>query len=131
MGMAEPFQFKKHYTLEEARQLLPQIRSALQKIRFLRERLATADQRMASLLKDGHELGGELVNQSLRHLAELRELLLGFHRQEIFLKDVDRGLVDFPSLRNGREIFLCWEEDDEDIEFWHDIEAGYAGRERL
>jgi hypothetical protein len=52
-------------------------------------------------------------------------------RLGIQAKDLDRGLVDFPSIRNGREVFLCWELEEDDIEFWHDIEAGYAGRERL
>jgi hypothetical protein len=47
------------------------------------------------------------------------------------IKDFDRGLVDFPHLREGREVFLCWELDEDDIAFWHDIDAGYAGRERL
>jgi hypothetical protein len=49
----------------------------------------------------------------------------------IQIKDLDRGLVDFPHLRNGREVFLCWELEDDDIEFWHDLDAGYPGRERL
>jgi hypothetical protein len=47
------------------------------------------------------------------------------------IKDFDRGLVDFPHLRDGREVFLCWELDEDDIAFWHDIDGGYAGRERL
>jgi len=44
---------------------------------------------------------------------------------------LNRGLIDFPSMREGREIFLCWEKDEDDIEYWHDLESGYAGRERL
>jgi hypothetical protein len=42
-----------------------------------------------------------------------------------------RGLVDFPALLGGKEVFLCWESDEDDIEFWHDLESGYGGRERL
>ena len=49
----------------------------------------------------------------------------------IQIKDLDRGLVDFPHVREGREMFLCWEFEDDDIEFWHEIDSGYAGRERL
>ena len=47
------------------------------------------------------------------------------------IKDFERGLVDFPHIRDGREVFLCWELSEDDIEFWHDIDAGYARRERL
>jgi hypothetical protein len=54
-----------------------------------------------------------------------------FRRRQIQVKDLRRGLLDFPALRDGREVFLCWEKDEEDIEFWHDLETGYGGRERL
>jgi hypothetical protein len=64
-------------------------------------------------------------------MAEIRELFLEFHRREIQIKDIARGLIDFPAIVAGREVFLCWEQGEEDIEFWHDLDAGYAGRERL
>ena len=53
--------------------------------------------------------------------------MLEFQRREIQVKDIDRGLIDFPALLGGKEVFLCWEQDEEDIEFWHDLDAGYAG----
>ena len=125
------YQFKKHYTREEARALLPKVREWLQKIRFYRDRLAHAEVKISSLLQNGDELGGELVNETLRQIAEFKELLVDLRKRAIFVKDFDRGLVDFAALRNGREVFLCWEEDEDDIEFWHDIESGYEGREKL
>ena len=47
------------------------------------------------------------------------------------MKDLSRGLVDFPALIGGREVFLCWEADEDDVEFWHELESGYGGREKL
>ena len=47
------------------------------------------------------------------------------------LQDLHRGLIDFPALMSGREVFLCWEDGEEAVEFWHDLDAGYAGRERI
>ena len=79
----------------------------------------------------GSDLGGELVNTWVRTLADLEDVLLEFQRREIQVKDLERGLVDFPALIGGKEVFLCWEQDEEDVEFWHDLDAGYAGRERL
>ena len=79
----------------------------------------------------GGDLGGELVNTWVRTLADLEEVLLEFQRREIQVKDIERGLVDFPAIIGGKEVFLCWEQDEEDIEFWHELDAGYAGRERL
>ena len=79
----------------------------------------------------GQDLGGHLVNHSVRLRAELRTLVMEFQRREIQIKDLDRGLLDFPALIGGREVFLCWEKDEDDIEFWHDLDAGYGGREPL
>ena len=64
-------------------------------------------------------------------MADFRDALGEFERREILIKDIDRGLLDFPALISGKEVFLCWEKDEEDIEFWHDLETGYGGRERL
>ena len=47
------------------------------------------------------------------------------------IKDLERGLIDFPAIVAGREVFLCWEQDEDDIEYWHDLDTGYAGREKL
>ena len=76
-------------------------------------------------------MGGPEVNAWLRAVADMQDVLREFQRREIQLKDPDRGLVDFPAIVDGKEVFFCWERDEEDIEFWHDLDAGYAGRERL
>jgi hypothetical protein len=124
-------QFQKHYTREEARALLPQIRKWLHRLARLRLDIETNDRRLEGLLASGQDLGGDMVNKSMQLLAEIKPLLLEFQSREIFIKDMERGLIDFPALIGGREVFLCWEKDDEDIEFWHDIDSGYAGREPL
>ncbi len=82
-------------------------------------------------MADGDDVGGEAVNQYIKTLARCHTVLSEFRVREIQLKDWSRGLIDFPAMRDGREIFLCWEKDEEDIEFWHDLEAGYIGRERI
>jgi hypothetical protein len=123
--------FSKHYTLEEARALLPSVRQWLSQLETCQERLQSLDERMAAALGKGNDMGGELVNQSIKTLAQSQQILQEFRLRQIQVKDLRRGLLDFPSVRNGQEIFLCWEKDEEDIEFWHDLETGYAGRERL
>jgi len=123
--------YSKHYTVEEARALLPLIRQWLSQLEEHHQRLLSLDERIAALLAKGDDAGGEIVNQSIRILAEIQQILHQFRLRQIQVKDLRRGLLDFPSLRNGQEVFLCWEKDEEDIEFWHDLEAGYPGRERL
>ena len=125
------YQFQKHYSRDEARALLPQIRSWLKQLQHLRQRLSRQDERLGQLLAAGNDLGGEIVNDWIKVLCETKALLQEFARREIQVKDLDRGLIDFPAILGGREVFLCWEEDEEDIEFWHDLDTGYAGRERL
>ena len=89
------------------------------------------EERLSGLMVPGCDLGGELVNSWVRKLVTFETVLLEFQRREIQVKDLQRGLIDFPAIIDGREVFLCWEQDEEDIEFWHELEAGYAGRERL
>ena len=86
------------------------------------------DRRLAGLMASGNGAGGSLVSQWVKSLVAIRELLGEFEEREILIKDLDRGLIDFPSLIGDKEVLLCWEKDEDDIEFWHDIDSGFAGR---
>jgi hypothetical protein len=124
-------QFEKHYTRDEANALLPQIRKWLAEGNRLRADLQLYEKRLSGLTGQGNDIGGETVNNWIRALADLQETLAEFQRRQIFIKDLERGLLDFPALMGDKEVFLCWESDEEAVEFWHDLETGYGGRERL
>ena len=126
-----PNHFQKHYTRDEARALLPQVKEWLQQLVERRAQYEKLEKRLETLRTDGADLGGEQVNKWIRSMAAIREALLQFYQREIQIKDLDRGLIDFPAIIGGKEVFLCWEQGEEDIEFWHDLDTGYAGRERL
>ena len=123
--------FKKHYTRDEARQLLPRVNEWLDRLVELRRSLQADDEQLSVALALGDALGGPLVNSSIRTIASLKDVLMEFEEREIQIKDLDRGLVDFPAFIAGKEAFLCWEKGEEDIEFWHDLSSGYSGREKL
>jgi hypothetical protein len=123
--------FHKHYTREEARDLLPQLRQWLERLAELRAEQHKLDERLAGLLAPGCDLGGSLVNSWVRTLSEMQAIIVEFLTREIQIKDIERGLIDFPALIGDKEVFLCWEKDEDDIEFWHDLDSGYAGREPL
>ena len=125
------YRYEKHYTREEAQALLPQLRQWLQRLNHLRGELERFDKRLSGLMNPGQDVGGELVNNWIRALVEAQEVLGQFQQRQIMIKDLERGLLDFPAIIGGKEVFLCWEQDEEDIEFWHDLDAGYGGRERL
>jgi hypothetical protein len=123
--------FKKHYTREEARALLPEMRKWLAELNRLRRDMESFDKRLSGLTEQGDDIGGDTVNNWIRTLADMQQILAEFQRREIFIKDLSRGLIDFPAIIGGKEAFLCWEMDEDDIEFWHDLETGFGGRERL
>lgn len=123
------FRFSKHYTLAEARAMLPEVRTWLVRIDELRSELESDEQRFTPPLSSGADLGGPRVDRWIRSMAEMQELLHEFSWREIQIKDLDRGLLDFPSIMDGREVYLCWEKGEDDIDYWHDVDAGYSGRE--
>jgi hypothetical protein len=123
--------FNRHYTLDEARALLPRIRQWLSRLDLLAEQLRSAERTIDSITATGADAGGSTVNQRLRLMADIKAVVREFEDREIQLKDIERGLIDFPSLRDGREVFLCWEKAEEDIEHWHDLDEGYPGRQGL
>ena len=125
------YRFQKHYTREEAQALVPQLRQWLAELNRLREEAERYDQRLGGLNTEGQDTGGETVNNWIRSLAAMQSLLAEFQNREVFIKDLSRGLVDFPALIGGREVFLCWEADEDTVEFWHDLDTGYGGREKL
>ena len=126
-----PHRFSKHYTREQARALLPQIREWLAQLNRLRAEVDQYDKRLTGLTTERQDTGGETVNNWIRALAGMQQILAEFQQRQIFIKDLSRGLIDFPTLLGGKEVFFCWESDEDDIEFWHDLDAGYGGRERL
>lgn len=126
------------FSVEEARALLPQVRPVLERLReafvALRgSRALEAAQRRASLA-DGHPLplpspaSDEEREQHEETLRECVELLDGWGIQ---LKDPERGLIDFPHEREGVVVLLCYELSETELAFWHPIETGYGGRQRI
>lgn len=126
------YQFPKHFTLDEARALLPRLREWFATIHTSKTQIEELEAKLGKAVdRTRGDQGGPDVAKLIRSMADMHAALQRIMRKGIQIKDIDRGLVDFPSLRDGREVFLCWELDEDDIEFWHDLEAGYAGRERL
>lgn len=123
--------FQKHYTREQVRALLPQVRAWLDDLVERRDKMDKQEELLNSLRPAGTDLGGYAVNDWVKLIAEFRALLFEFYQRDIEIKDLDRGLVDFPAIIGGKEVFLCWEKSEDDVEFWHDLDAGFGGREPL
>ena len=122
---------ERHYTPEQANAALGWVAERLERLRSARVRLGDEEAREAlSEASPGNGGGapGRVVSEGF---LELRAALIELQAVEVILRDLDRGLVDFPSLRDGREVYLCWEEGEEEIGWWHDLESGHAGRQPL
>ena len=124
--------FERHFTVDEANALLPRLREILDEVALHRDALREKAPHMEPILgaapgngggKAGSEYGVEAYNL---YLAIGRITELG-----VVLKDLDMGLLDFPHEREGRIVFLCWHPPEESVSYWHDIDAGYAGRQPL
>jgi hypothetical protein len=122
---------ERHFTREEANALLPQLTALLTQLREAKDELTDTDAHEALAEAAPTNGGGEEGRQVGIAFLEVRRLLEIVERAGIVLRDIDRGLIDFPALMDGREIYLCWEIGEDEVGYWHDIEGGYGGREAL
>ena len=127
-----PRQFKKHFSLEEAGALLPTLAAIFEEINTIKQELDIRGAERAEVLEAAKTNGGGskadyhfVLNRKIHRLLERIE------KKGVLVKDLDRGLVDFPHLRGNREIFLCWMVGEKEIGYWHDLDSGFAGRQPL
>jgi hypothetical protein len=121
----------RHYSLEEANAALPDLGEMLERLRDARSRLSDEEARSALAEAGPTNGGGAPARVVSSGFFDVRDVLGELREREIVLRDLDKGLVDFPSLRDGEEIYLCWAEGEDEIGFWHDPESGFAGRRPL
>ena len=121
----------RHYTVEEANAALGWVADAIGRLRTARAGLNDEEAREALAETGPQNGGGEPGRVVSEAFLELRAALGVLQEGEVVLRDLDRGLVDFPSLREGREVYLCWVEGEDEIGFWHDLEEGFGGRRPL
>ena len=124
--------FEKHFNVEEATALLPELREILGHIKTLRDKLVIDVEGALPVIRKMKENGGgHEANAYLDRVQELNGRLRRLGELGVQIKDVDKGLVDFPAWRGDQEIFLCWHLGEEAIRFWHTIESGFSGRQPL
>lgn len=129
----------RYFTLEEATALLPTLRPILERVIGLRARLERTERDLVSLhwkaRTNGHaeyqgSFGeGQSTRASLN--AEINAELVKIHELGVELKDPALGLLDFPSMRDGRVVYLCWRLGETEIGYWHEVDTGFAGRQPL
>jgi len=122
---------ERHFTREEANALLPQLTAMLGQLREAKNDLTDSEAHEALSEAAPSNGGGDEGRQVGVAFLEVRKLLETIEQSGIVLRDIDRGLVDFPAVLDGEEVYLCWELGEDEVGYWHDLEGGYGGREPL
>ena len=127
------------FTPEEANAALAEVRPLAERMVAARSMLLDAQRRQAELVARVASNGGGLAPPDVaaaavevqQATAELLAVLEELERLGVQVKDLDRGLVDFPCLHRGRVVLLCWELGEDEVAFWHSSDEGFAGRKPL
>jgi hypothetical protein len=122
---------ERHFTRVEANALLPRLNELLFKLRESKDELTDTEAHEALSEAAPSNGGGEEGKRVGVAFLEVRRLLETIEQAGIVLRDIDRGLVDFPAVIDGQEVYLCWELGEDEVGYWHDLEGGYGGREPL
>jgi hypothetical protein len=122
---------ERHYTVEQAEAARPWVAERVERIQDALDELRTPAAQSAMEEMDatvGGTWPGREVATAVLSLFSAAEQL---EAMDIVLRDADRGLVDFPSIRDGEEVYLCWEAGEPRVAWWHEPDAGFAGRRPL
>lgn len=130
---------KKYFTVAEANNALPLIRAIVRDVTTLAQNLRERHERLQRLrpdkrfrLSDAHDEEMQQVRVELeRGQEKMEEYVRELRQLGVELKDYTIGLIDFPSLMNGRPVYLCWRLDEAEVGHWHELDAGFAGRKKL
>jgi hypothetical protein len=128
---------QKLFTLEEALAVLPQVRQLLSDVQASKremERLSTVLERLLALSSGNGHLAADVASARellQREGARLESLIAELDATGAELKGIDEGLIDFRSEREDRTVYLCWRQGEDTISCWHELDAGFAGRQPL
>ncbi len=118
-----------YFTVSEARSLLPRVRGLTEEMVLLARQLHAFRPQIRGLAERGGEnTGSPEGTRYLTYLLQVQDCVSRIQRLGCVVKGVEDGLVDFPHLKEGREVYLCWKLGEDDIHFWHETDAGFAGR---
>jgi hypothetical protein len=124
---------ERHYTIDQANAVRGWVADRVQWIRDARASLVELGERAGDAVTSlDPDAGGSYPGREVaRPLVELSRAVGELEAVDIVLRDIDRGLIDFPAIRDGEEVYLCWLLDEDEVGFWHHPDAGFAGRQPL
>lgn len=122
----------KYFTLQEANEALNIIRPLMDEIQAIRQEILARRPDVWPVMERAAGNGGSQAASKLVEEFERLDILVHkIQETGALFKDINLGLLDFSALKDGHEVYLCWKYGENDIDFWHDIEAGFAGRQSI
>ena len=121
-----------YFTVEEAHALLPEIEFLMEELLERRAKVIESRDLIAGILEDVQSnVGGPVASAMVQEFLAIERLAKKIRSHGCIIKDLNNGLVDFPSIREGREVYLCWRFGEPRIDFYHELHAGFKGRQQL
>lgn len=122
----------KYFTVEEANALIPTVEPLLKKVLDRRARVSYTAQREQTLLSDFQSnIGSVATSTMVKDFLEIEALLDEIRSYGCTVKDINAGLLDFLSDRNGRDVFLCWKYGEPEVSYFHELHTGFQGRQPI
>jgi hypothetical protein len=123
----------RYFTVAEANALLPALRPRVARLVAAWRRLSAVQEQVVTILerKPRADLGGAPLTQAASDIVSAQNAMVAIQALGVELKDPATGLIDFPALRDGVVIYLCWRYGEPRVAFWHPVDTGFAGRQPL
>jgi hypothetical protein len=126
---------KKYYTAAEANATLPLVRLIVRDITVLAHALREQHRRLARLQEDAGPVAEAHLDETVAEIERIQDQMRDYEREleplQVEIKDYLTGLIDFPARFDGREVYLCWRLGEPEVAYWHELDAGFAGRQKL
>ena len=121
-----------YFTLQQANEALRIIRPLMDEVQLISQKiLASQPEAWPAIEKSAGNGGNKALSAMVQDFERLDALIHQILDTGVQIKDVNIGLLDFSAQRDGREVYLCWKYGENDIAFWHEVDAGYAGRQPI
>jgi hypothetical protein len=120
------------YSVAEANALLPYVRSVVETMLAARQQILLLQPDLWPTIQAAVFNGGsKTASEVTRYIIMIQSAIHTLQALNILVKDVNTGLIDFPAERDGQLVYLCWQFDEPSVQFWHDVDSGFAGRQRI
>ena len=123
---------KKYFTVEEANALIPELNDWVPRLQELFSIMHKGFPDIQKARSKAEYSGGSIYGTDYLKVAlKANQITKNLEKRGCVVKGIEMGLVDFPSIREGREVYLCWKIPEQEIRYWHDLDAGFAGRQPI